>query len=49
MNLGLARVLAEDVIPEGEANGVPPWAFGVAAFVVLALLLFIVSRINIDR
>lgn len=28
---------------------IPPWGFGIAAFIVLAVLLFIVTRINIDR
>lgn len=28
---------------------IPPWGMGLAAFVGLAVLLFIVTRINIDR
>ncbi|HET8969999.1 MAG TPA: hypothetical protein VFN19_02985 [Candidatus Nanopelagicales bacterium] len=32
-----------------EAAEVPAWIFGAAAFVILLLLLFLVSRINIDR
>ncbi len=32
-----------------EHGSVPAWAFGVAAFVVLLALLFVVTRFNPDR
>ena len=45
----LAIVLASDGIVEAEGNGVPAWMFGVGTVLTLVLLLFIVSRMNIDR
>lgn len=32
-----------------EAISTPAWAIGGGAFLILALLLYIVTRINIDR
>ncbi len=47
MLLGSVVLLAEEA--GHEAIGVPAWAVGGGAFLVLALLLFIVTRMNIDR
>ncbi len=32
-----------------EHEGLPAWVYGVAAFAVLMLLLFVVTRFNPDR
>lgn len=44
--------LASVVHAEGEVvNQIPgqPWMYGIGAFVVLLLLLFLVTRLNNDR
>jgi hypothetical protein len=40
--------LAEGEVVESHGH-VPAWVFGVVAFVVLVLLLFVVTRFNPDR
>jgi hypothetical protein len=47
MDLGMVSVLAQAV--NVTTFDIPPWGVGVAAFLGLALLLFIITRINIDR
>ena len=47
MDLGMVSVLAQEV--SVTTFDIPPWGFGIAAFLGLALLLFIITRINIDR
>ncbi len=32
-----------------EHHGIPPWVYGVGTFVVLALLLFVVTRFSPER
>jgi hypothetical protein len=48
MHLGGVVLLAEEAGGH-EAISMPAWAVGGGAFLILALLLFIVTRINIDR
>ena len=45
----LSNVLANTDAEEGEAAHVSPYAYGAVALIVLLLLLFLVTRINIDR
>ena len=48
MNVGGLALLAE--ASGGSANSTPPsWVFGVGAFLILASLMFIVTRMNIKR
>lgn len=48
MTVGGLALLAEAT--GGAANNTPPaWVFGVGAFVVLASLVFVVTRMNIKR
>jgi hypothetical protein len=49
--MNAALVLAQAAVTETEAHSNLPskWAFGAVALVVLLLLLFIVTRLNVDR
>jgi hypothetical protein len=47
--LVLLNTLAAMEADEGEAAHVSPYAYGAVALFVLLLLLFLVTRINIDR
>ncbi len=48
MQLASLALLAEDAAHE-ELIGVPSWVVGGVTFLILALLLYIVTRLNIDR
>jgi hypothetical protein len=43
-----ALVRISETASSGE-GGVPPWVFGVVAFVILALALFVVTRFDPNR
>lgn len=45
----LSNVLASTQGEEGEAAHASPYAYGAVALIVLLLLLFLVTRINVDR
>ena len=45
----LATVLTSDEAAHATESGVSPWWFGAAAFGAFLLLLFIVTRLNLDR
>jgi hypothetical protein len=45
----LLSALASEAAEEGEAAHTPSYVYGLTALVVLLLLLFLVTRINIDR
>lgn len=47
--LVLMNVLASMDGDEGEAVHTSPYVYGAVALIVLLLLLFLVTRINIDR
>lgn len=47
MSLVSAAVMASEAA--GESAPLPAWAFGLAAFGVLVLLLIITMMINVDR
>jgi hypothetical protein len=47
--LVLMNTLAAMDADEGEAAHTSPYAYGAVALIVLLLLLFLVTRINIDR
>lgn len=44
-----ASVLAEEAAKQPESYSVPAWAFGVFGFVVLGVLLWATTMINVDR
>jgi len=49
MTLQLVATLLASTEPEHAESTVNPWLFGAAAMTVFLLLLFIVTRLNMDR
>jgi hypothetical protein len=46
---GLALLALSEAAEASESSGAPAWMFGVGAFAVLAIALYVVTRFNPDR